>query len=230
VLLTATVLWGILLPAKLFPKQRPAWILDLHRWMAGLTIGFLAVHLGSLVADNYLHFGVAELLVPGQSEYETAGVALGILAMWLLLIVELTSLAKKHLPRRAWHAVHLFSYATFMLTSLHGVLAGTDAQNPLFLATTIAAVTSVVFATVYRVATRRDAQPAGALHRPVGDGRPPSAPTQNRRVVYPVTQRAEPGGQRVERCPDQVGQRPPVAGQDPVSAAMIACRPGPPRT
>ena len=31
VLLTATVLWGILLPAKMFPKQRPAWILDLHR-------------------------------------------------------------------------------------------------------------------------------------------------------------------------------------------------------
>ncbi|HBX10988.1 MAG TPA: hypothetical protein DEG13_14550 [Candidatus Microthrix parvicella] len=76
--------------------------------------------------------------------------------MWLLLIVELTSLAKKHLPRRAWHAVHLFSYAAFMLTSLHGVLAGTDAANPLFLATTIAAVVAVVFATVYRVITRRE--------------------------------------------------------------------------
>ena len=156
VLLTATVLWGILLPAKMFPKQRPAWILDLHRWMAGLTIGFLAVHLGSLVADSYLPFRLTGLLVPGQSAYRTWAVALGILAMWLLLIVELTSLAKKHLPRRAWHAVHLFSYAAFMLTSLHGVLAGTDAANPLFLATTIAAVVAVVFATVYRVITRRE--------------------------------------------------------------------------
>ncbi|MBK6309734.1 MAG: ferric reductase-like transmembrane domain-containing protein [Candidatus Microthrix sp.] len=189
VLLTATVLWGILLPAKMFPKQRPAWILDLHRWMAGLTIGFLAVHLGSLVADNYLHFGAAELLVPGQSEYETAGVALGILAMWLLLIVELTSLAKKHLPRRAWHAVHLFSYGAFMLTSLHGVLAGTDAQSPLFLATTIAAVVSVVFATIYRVVTRRDRSQRVRSIDPSAMSRPdPSALTQNRRVVYPVTQ------------------------------------------
>ena len=175
VLLTATVLWGILLPAKMFPKQRPAWILDLHRWMAGLTIGFLAVHLGSLVADNYLHFGVSELLVPGQSEYRTTAVALGILAMWLLLIVELTSLAKKHLPRRAWHAVHLF---------------GTDAQNPLFLATPIAAVASVVFATVYRVITRRDRTRRVRSIDPPARSRPgPSAPTQNRRVVYPVTQR-----------------------------------------
>ena len=181
VLLTATVLWGILLPAKMFPKQRPAWILDLHRWMAGLTIGFLAVH---------LHFGVSELLVPGQSEYRTTAVALGILAMWLLLIVELTSLAKKHLPRRAWHGIHLFSYAIFMLTSLHGVLAGTDAQNPLFLATTIAAVASVVFATVYRVITRRDRTRRVRSIDPPARSRPgPSAPTQNRRVVYPVTQR-----------------------------------------
>lgn len=189
VLLTATVLWGILLPAKLFPKQRPAWILDLHRWMAGLAIGFTAVHLGSLVADNYLHFGVAELLVPGQSDYKTIAVALGIVAMWLLVIVEVTSLARKRMPRRAWHAVHLLSYATFMLTSLHGVLAGTDAQSPLFLATTIAAVVSVVFATIYRVVTRRDRSQRVRSIDPSATSRPgPSAPTQNRRVVYPVTQ------------------------------------------
>lgn len=189
VLLTATVLWGILLPAKLFPKQRPAWILDLHRWMAGLAIGFTAVHLGSLVADNYLHFGVAELLVPGQSDYKTIAVALGIVAMWLLVIVEVTSLARKRMPRRAWHAVHLLSYATFMLTSLHGVLAGTDAQSPLFLATTIAAVVSVVFATIYRVVTRRDRSQRVRSINPSATSRPgPSAPTQNRRVVYPVTQ------------------------------------------
>jgi DMSO/TMAO reductase YedYZ heme-binding membrane subunit len=162
VLLTATVLWGILLPAKLFPQQRPAWILDLHRWMAGLTIGFTAVHMGSLVADNYLHFGAAELLVPGQSDYKTTAVALGILAMWLLVVVEATSLAKKHLPRRVWHGIHLFSYATFMLTSLHGVLAGSDAENPLFFTTTIIAVVAVVFSTVFRVTTRRVRAPRSA--------------------------------------------------------------------
>ena len=189
VLLTATVLWGILLPAKMFPRQRPAWLLDLHRWMAGLTIGFLAVHLGSLVADNYMHFGAAELLVPGPSESATAGVALGILAMWLLRIAELTSLAKKHLPRLAWHAVDLFSDGAFMLTSLHGGRAGTDAQSPLFLATTIAAVVSVVFATIYRVVTRRDRSQRVRSIDPSATSRPgPSAPTQNRRVVYPVTQ------------------------------------------
>ncbi len=208
VLLTATVLWGILLPAKLFPKQRPAWILDLHRWIAGLAIGFTAVHLGSLVADNYLHFGVAELLVPGQSDYKTIAVALGIVAMWLLVIVEVTSLARKRMPRRAWHAVHLLSYATFMLTSLHGVLAGTDATNPMFLITTVLAVTSVVFATVYRIATRRvRGERARALDQPrrPRTGAPPSPSS------------GQPGGQRVERLPDQLGQRPPVAAHDPVS-------------
>ena len=76
-----------------------------------------------------------------------------------------------------------------MLTSLHGVLAGTDAQSPLFLATTIAAVVSVVFATIYRVVTRRDRSQRVRSIDPSATSRPgPSAPTQNRRVVYPVTQ------------------------------------------
>ena len=161
-MLTATVLWGILLPARLFPQQRPAWILDLHRWMGGLTIGFIAIHMAALVADNYLHFGAAELLVPGRSEYEPWAVGLGVMAMWLLVVVELTSLAKKRLSRRVWHGIHLFSYATFLLTSLHGTLAGTEADNPLYLSTTVAAVAAVVFSSVFRVTTRRIRTPRPA--------------------------------------------------------------------
>ena len=44
-LLSAGVLWGILLPARLSDRQRPAWILDLHRWLAGLTLGLSLIHI-----------------------------------------------------------------------------------------------------------------------------------------------------------------------------------------
>jgi hypothetical protein len=37
-MLTASVLWGIVLATDLFPKwRRRAWLTDLHRWLAGLT-------------------------------------------------------------------------------------------------------------------------------------------------------------------------------------------------
>lgn len=154
-LLTASVICGILIPAKLSDRQRPAWFLDLHRWLAGLTIGFVALHLVALMADSYVEFSLGDLFVPFVSEWKTIPVALGVLAAWLLAIIQATSLAKKHLPRRVWRKIHLTSYVVFFLTSLHGTFAGTDATNLLYQGTSIAALASVTFSTVYRLMTRR---------------------------------------------------------------------------
>lgn len=154
-MLATTVIWGILLPAKLSDRQRPAWLLDLHRWVAGLTVGFVAIHLAALVADSYVDFGLADLAVPFVSDWKPFPVALGVLATWLLVIVQATSLAMKRLPRRTWHRIHLASYLTFFLASLHGTLAGTDATNRLYQATSIAALAAVIFATLFRIITRR---------------------------------------------------------------------------
>lgn len=158
-LLTASVIWGILTPAKLSKRQRPAWSLDLHRWLAGLTIGFVAIHLVALMADSYVEFSLVDLFVPFASDWKPFPVALGVLATWLLVIIQATSLAMKRLPRSVWRKIHLTSYLTFFLTSLHGTLAGTDATNLIYQGTSIAALTAVIFTTLYRVMTRRRRPP-----------------------------------------------------------------------
>ncbi len=156
VLLTASVLWGIFLATDLFPKQRrPAWLLDLHRWLGGLTIGFLGVHMGSLVADNYIHFGIADLVVPYAASWKPGPVALGVVAMWGLVIVEVTSLAMKRLPKKVWRGIHLTSYLSFWLGSLHGTFAGTDATQPIYLITSTLSVLAVIFAVTFRILNRR---------------------------------------------------------------------------
>ncbi len=159
--LTASVLWGIFLATDLLPKhRRPAWLLDLHRWLGALTIGFVGIHIGALVADNYVHFDVADLLVPFASDWKTWQVALGVFAFWGLIVVQCTSLTMRRIPRRVWRAVHLTSYATFVLTSLHGTFAGTDATHRLYVATSIVTTVALVVAVVYRVVTRRPARQA----------------------------------------------------------------------
>ncbi len=51
--LTASVLWGIVLSTDLFrASRRPKWLLDLHRALGGLTVGFVAIHVGALIADT----------------------------------------------------------------------------------------------------------------------------------------------------------------------------------
>ena len=106
-----------MLSTKAFPEQRrPAWLLALHRWLGGLTMSFLAIHLVALVADSYVQFGLADITVPYASEWKPGAIALGVLAMWLLVAVELTSLAMRRLPRKVWRVVHLSSYVAFWLT------------------------------------------------------------------------------------------------------------------
>ncbi len=165
-LLTASVLWGILIPARFVDRQRPKWSLDLHRWLAGLTIGFVGAHMGALVADSYIEFGLVDLLVPFASGWKPAAVALGVVATWLLVIVQATSLAMKRLPRKVWKWIHLSSYVAFFLASLHGTFAGTDAANPLYQVTTMLALSSVAFATIYRVLTRRRPRSAPPIAAP----------------------------------------------------------------
>ncbi|MEQ8718653.1 MAG: ferric reductase-like transmembrane domain-containing protein [Acidimicrobiales bacterium] len=155
-MLTASVIWGILLSTKAFPNHRhPTWLLAMHRWLAGLTMSFLAIHLASLVADSYVSFGLADLAVPYASEWKPGAVALGVLGMWLLVAVQLTSLAMRRLPRRFWRVVHLTSYLAFWLTSMHAAFAGTDSTSWLYRGGAAASILAVAFALMYRVANRR---------------------------------------------------------------------------
>lgn len=155
-LLTASVLWGIFLSTKLLQRlRRSAWLLDLHRWLGGLTVGFVVLHVSALVADGYVEFDALDVLVPFASGWRPMAVALGVLAMWGLVAVEVTSAAMRRLPRRAWRAVHLSSYGVFWLTSLHAALAGTDAPNPLYRWTAVASLGALAFAVTYRLLAGR---------------------------------------------------------------------------
>ena len=173
-LLSASVVWGLLLSTRL-TKGRPtaAWILDLHRFLGGSAVIFTALHLAGLVADSYIHFGIADLLVPFASSWHPAAVALGIVALYLLAAVEITSLLMRRLPRRVWHGIHLTSYAVFWLATFHLLLAGTDAANPIIRSAVGLVTAGVVYLSLVRVLTgRRGAKPARRVSTPTRPARP----------------------------------------------------------
>ena len=64
-LLTAATLWGLALSTKVFGKRpRPNWLLDLHRMLGALALVFTGVHVGAILLDQYVHFGLTQVLVP----------------------------------------------------------------------------------------------------------------------------------------------------------------------
>ena len=152
IVLAATCLWGILLITRMLkPADRPAWLLDLHRWLGALSIVTTGVHLLTLVADNYVHFGWKEIFVPNGSAWKTGPVTWGVFAFYLLIVIEVSSLMMKKLPRRLWHGIHLMSYLLFAIATVHGIAAGSDHGNIIFLLSTSGVCSVVLFAFVARV-------------------------------------------------------------------------------
>lgn len=165
VLLALATVWGLLVASRMIPvRAAPKWLLDMHRFLGGIALAFVAVHMLALVADSYLAFSWAELFVPFASVYEPGAVAWGVVALYLLVAVEVTSLAMRHMPRSWWRAVHLSSFASFVMVTLHAFLAGTDARNVVSVMVGSMLIGVLVFTTVVRVlAARRGArEPRGA--------------------------------------------------------------------
>ncbi|MBX7158781.1 MAG: ferric reductase-like transmembrane domain-containing protein [Acidimicrobiia bacterium] len=155
-LVAAAVIWGLLLSTRVLrDRPRPAWLLDLHRMLGGLAVAFVVVHVASLAADSYVEFGPVDVLVPFVSDWRPGPVAFGVLATYLLMAAEVSSLMMRRLPRRWWHRVHLSSYVCFWAVTMHGATAGTDVANPLFRWGSITAIAVVVVLSVYRVAVER---------------------------------------------------------------------------
>jgi predicted ferric reductase len=160
-LLTASVVWGLTLSTKVLGKRpRPAWVLDLHRYLGGLGTVFVGVHVGALLLDTYVSFDLFSVLVPFASAWRPAAVAWGVVAMYLLLAVELTSLARSSLPRPVWRATHMASFPLFLVSTVHALGAGSDARTWLFRGAVLVAVVAVTALVAVRVSIDRTPRPS----------------------------------------------------------------------
>lgn len=129
-LAAGSVLWGMALSTRaLGPKPKAPWLLDLHRFLGALTVFFVVGHVAALVADSYVDIGPRDILVPMASSWRPLPVAFGVVAMYLLVAVEVTSLLKRRIPKRVWRAVHLSSYVVYLAASVHFLAAGSDAAS-----------------------------------------------------------------------------------------------------
>lgn len=152
VLLATTVVWGLLGVTRLIDRPGlPRWLHDLHRFLALLTVAFTAVHLGALVADNYVHIGWRELFVPYALDWRPGAVTWGIVALYLLVAVQVSSWLRRRLPRRLWVGLHMLSYPALWMVAAHGLTAGTDAGNLGVRAGVMFVVGVVAFCTLTRV-------------------------------------------------------------------------------
>ena len=183
-LVTASVLWGLALARRLVRRPKPPWVLDVHRFLGGASVVFVVVHLAALSLDPYIGFGPADLLVPMASSWRPAALAWGIVALYLLLAIEITSLLMRRLPRRLWRAVHLTSFLVFGATAVHAVEAGSDVGDAALQWFALGSVGLVAFLGLFRALADR--------RLPVRQGAPPRAPSTRPRADPAVASVSRP--------------------------------------
>ncbi|MTA33402.1 MAG: ferredoxin-NADPH reductase, partial [Actinobacteria bacterium] len=190
VLLTLTAVWGILLKTRILRgADNPEWLKITHRYISGLAMAMVALHIVTLVLDDYIDFGWADVLIPFSTSFEPLAVALGVVAFWLLVSIQLTAVLAKWLPEVLWKVVHLSSYGVLVLVALHSALVGTDVGTPWYTAVSLILITTATLAAVVRfiIAGREKpaprVNPAPARAAVLGEGVPSAVTGFRARVV-----------------------------------------------
>ena len=155
VTLTIAVMLGMLRGVARGSGERLSWVMDeLHQVLATTFAGLVVLHLLTLFFDPYLPFSLPNLLLPIGEPYRPLAVTLGVLALYTMVVVLGSTWIRRFIPYRSWRIIHYASFATFVLVTLHGLLAGSDASEPWMRAIYAGASAAVAFLAVMRYFTR----------------------------------------------------------------------------
>ncbi len=111
-----------------------AWIV--HRALALALAASVAIHVVFILLDHYVPFNIFQVLIPFTSTYKRShllgipvgslSVALGILAMYSLTIVILSSLGWIDTKKRLWKKLHYLNYFIVFAVFFHALYTGAD--------------------------------------------------------------------------------------------------------
>jgi predicted ferric reductase len=115
----------------------------------------VVVHLVTLYDHAFIPLTVSNFFWPGQQPYRPLAVNLGVLGLYTMVILVISSWIRRRLSYRVWRWLHYLGFATFVLVTWHGLLAGSDAGEPWMHALYAGASAAVGYMLLMRLLTRR---------------------------------------------------------------------------
>ena len=129
-LLTASVSLGLILRNRWQSSRWPRLVTnELHGYVSLLALVFIVVHVLAVTVDPFTHFGLAAVLVPFASHYRPIWMGLGIVALYLLLAVWVSTRLRHRIGHRLWRQIHVLAFAVYGAATLHGLGTGSDTRT-----------------------------------------------------------------------------------------------------
>ena len=189
-LLTAVVVWGLLLRTRLLgQKASPLSLMNMHRWLGTVALVFLVAHLGLLLVDPAIRFSLPQLLIPGIAPWKPLAVSFGVLALWALIPVGVVARIRQRLGKSGnavFKKAHLIAFAAWPLATAHYVMAGTDALAEWSLGLLLTGTTLIVLLLLARgfvPAPSRRAPARAAAAKPAAEALAAEAPAPERELA-----------------------------------------------
>ncbi|HYR13636.1 MAG TPA: ferric reductase-like transmembrane domain-containing protein, partial [Mycobacterium sp.] len=152
VLLTGVVVLGIVSVMRWQTDSWPRFLTTgLHRNLALATLIFLTIHIVTAVVDPFTALGWQAAVIPFSSSYRRLWLGLGVVAVYLLVAIVVTSLLRPFFGHSAWRAVHWLTYLMWPVAVIHGIGTGTDPRFVWMLGIEAVCIGSVVAAVAWRV-------------------------------------------------------------------------------
>jgi predicted ferric reductase len=128
IVLWISMMLGLLMTSQLASKgTNQAAIYEMHKFTSILGLSFAGLHALLLLGDQYLHFGLANILIPFSTTfYRPLWVGLGQVAFYVWLILITSFYIRRQITKTGWRLIHYASFATFLLALCHGITSGTD--------------------------------------------------------------------------------------------------------
>ena len=132
-LATLNVLLGLLMALRYSPIQR--WphrrvnIFALHQWSAYLTVVLTLAHPAVLLFLKSPHFGIFDVLWPVHSYLQPLINLTGAVAVYLLLVLLVTSLLRTQIGRPLWRKLHYLAFPTAILIFVHSIFTDPNLKD-----------------------------------------------------------------------------------------------------
>jgi sulfoxide reductase heme-binding subunit YedZ len=104
------------------------------------------------VIDPYVSIRLAAVVIPFVSAYEPFWLGLGAVALDLVAVLILTSLARAYLSRRLWRGIHWLAYAAWPVALVHSIGSSPDLRSGGLLMVAIGSALAVAAAGLWRLA------------------------------------------------------------------------------